>query len=82
MREHQGRKRNDWLRSFSAGVTVGIEEMDEEQAKAFKETKEELERTRAELATAQEQVLTLQRRLNMHTNDTPRSSSSIKRPTG
>ncbi|TEB31274.1 hypothetical protein FA13DRAFT_1791555 [Coprinellus micaceus] len=53
------------------GVTVGIEEVDEERAKELEKTKEELSRIKVELASAQEQVITLQRRLNAQSNDSP-----------
>lgn len=60
-----------WVIDMFAGVTVGIEEVDEERAKELEKTKEELSRIKVELASAQEQVITLQRRLNAQSNDSP-----------
>ena len=59
---------------LSTGVTVGIEEVDEEQAKELKKTKQEMSRIKVELASAQEQVTILQRRLNARSSDSPPAS--------
>jgi len=50
------------------GVAVGVGEVDEQTLEALAETRRELEKTKAELATAREENLHLRESLNQHAN--------------